>query len=281
MERVYESSIVEAEIVDGGTVNVETDNVTALTISRDVADRVLIDGDLLACRTAADGLLPDVYYQLTGDGWLVLDYETSRAFADNPDLNKRHGLQGPIDDAFMDSFVCVRGTGTPLNPAGHQWALAQLDQFTTEFDQWMRGKVRVLDDSAVDEQAIADNNLVLFGDPGSNALIAKVLPDLPIQWTADRISIGDRSWDTKNHSISLIYPNPLNPARYVVINSGHTFHDKDFRASNAWLFPRLGDLAVRSISTVTRSDAADTSPDVVWAANFNSSWLLDDRSARE
>jgi len=42
----------------------------------------------------------------------------------------------------------------------------------------------------------------------------------------------------------LIYPNPLNPRRYVVINSGHTFGDADFRGTNAWLYPRLGDYAV-------------------------------------
>jgi hypothetical protein len=42
----------------------------------------------------------------------------------------------------------------------------------------------------------------------------------------------------------LIDPNPLNPKRYVVINSGRTFGDADFRGTNAWLYPRLGDHAV-------------------------------------
>ena len=31
------------------------------------------------------------------------------------DLRKRHELQGPIDDAFMDAFVFVRPTGKPLS----------------------------------------------------------------------------------------------------------------------------------------------------------------------
>ena len=42
----------------------------------------------------------------------------------------------------------------------------------------------------------------------------------------------------------LIYPNPLNPKKYVVLNSGHTFHEAEFKGSNALLFPRLGDYAV-------------------------------------
>ena len=42
----------------------------------------------------------------------------------------------------------------------------------------------------------------------------------------------------------LIYPNPLNANRYVVLNSGHTFHAADYRGTNALLYPRLGDYAV-------------------------------------
>ena len=37
-------------------------------------------------------------------------------------VRKRHDLQGPIDDAFMDSFVFVKPTGTSPNPAFQRWA---------------------------------------------------------------------------------------------------------------------------------------------------------------
>jgi hypothetical protein len=42
----------------------------------------------------------------------------------------------------------------------------------------------------------------------------------------------------------LILPNPENPARYFVLNTGHTFHEADLKGTNALLFPRLGDFAV-------------------------------------
>ena len=42
----------------------------------------------------------------------------------------------------------------------------------------------------------------------------------------------------------VIAPNPLNRNRYVVLNSGHTFHEKDFQGTNALLFPRFGDFAM-------------------------------------
>ena len=39
---------------------------------------------------------------------------------DDGTLRKRHGLQGPIDDAFMDSFLMVRPTGTAAEREGRQ-----------------------------------------------------------------------------------------------------------------------------------------------------------------
>jgi hypothetical protein len=47
----------------------------------------------------------------------------------------------------------------------------------------------------------------------------------------------------------LITSNPLPGAgdRYVVLNSGYTFHEKEFAAYNYLLFPRLGDWAVMKI----------------------------------
>ena len=41
----------------------------------------------------------------------------------------------------------------------------------------------------------------------------------------------------------LIYPNPLNPKRYVVLNSGFTFREYDY-LNNARQVPKLPDFAV-------------------------------------
>ena len=40
-------------------------------------------------------------------------------------LRKKHGLQGPIDDAFMNGFVFVRPTGTPAVPGDRKWVEAE------------------------------------------------------------------------------------------------------------------------------------------------------------
>lgn len=270
----WQPAIVEAEVNSDGDVDITTQNVTAFRLFRDVAGDAVVDGSRLPCRGAAGGLLPDVYYQRTADGWEVLDYERSRRFMDNPGLNKRHNLQGPIDDAFMQPFVCVVGTGEPLQSGGHAWAMQELERFRRTWDQWMRGTVRVVRDDEVTDAMIRDHNLVLFGDPGSNEILGRCLPELPLQWAADVIRVGHQEWDASDHTVNLIYPNPFNPRRYVVVNTGFSVRNADFRASNSWLFPKLGDLAIRRIDRTPDSVVLDQWPDVVWASNFNSHWRI-------
>jgi hypothetical protein len=159
-------------------------------------------------------------------------------------LMKVHGLQGPVDDAFMGPFLCVRPTGDAWSPATQEYGRKTLDRLTTDFAKWMRGDPRVKDDRAVSPADIAGYNLILFGDPGSNSLIARIAGKLPIHWTKTEITVAGKKFGSTDHIPVLIYPNPLNPKRYVVINSGHTFGEKEFRGTNALLFPRLGDYAV-------------------------------------
>lgn len=40
-------------------------------------------------------------------------------------------------------------------------------------------------DTDVTDADILRCNLILFGDPGSNSLIARVLPKMPVHWTTD------------------------------------------------------------------------------------------------
>ena len=271
VEAVYKPSVVEAQENNDGDVEITTTNVNALRVGRDAGTDAIIDGTVLECRTAADGLLPDVFFVREDAGWRGLTYAESRSFSSNPDRLKRHGLQGPIDDAFMSSFICVRGTGTPWNENSQQWANWTLNRFSTEFSQWMRGDIRIVDDSEVDDEMMATSHLILFGDPDSNAVLKKIVGNLPLDWTNDRIRIGDREWTSADHGLSLIYPNPLHPSKYVVVNSGHTFHDKEFRSTNANLFPRLGDIGVQKFSSTTSGGYDEQT---VWADNFNARWKL-------
>jgi hypothetical protein len=224
LEKHYARADVDATRTDQG-IKIQTKNVARLSLTE--PSRVWIDGQQLS-----SGLT----FEKKKGKWKPAGHELT------------HGLQGPIDDAFMDAFLCVQPT----------------DRFAKEYAKWMRADLRVKDASAVTSDDIANNNLVLFGDPQSNKLIAKVAGKLPIRWSKGNIVVGNQKFSAAEHTLALIYPNPLNPKKYVVLNSGHTFGEKDFIGTNALLYPRLGDYAI-----IRRSDNK-----VVLAGLFDDDWKL-------
>ena len=161
---------------------------------------------------------------------------------------KRPGLQGPIDDAFMDSFLVVRPTGKAQSERLGAWSASQLAKATNDWRAQFRGDARVKDDSQVTDADIAAHNLVLFGDPQSNKLLARIADKLPLRWNAASVKVGGKTFSAATHAPILIFPNPLNPQRYVVLNSGFTFADAGL-GSNAQQTPKLPDYAVLDVTT--------------------------------
>jgi hypothetical protein len=148
----------------------------------------------------------------------------------------------------MDSFLIVRPTGRPLNEAVGGWLQDELAHATNEWRAQFRGDPRVKDDVAVSDKDIVTHHLILWGDPQSNQLLARIGRKLPLRWDAKQVRLGRMSFPSLNSVPLLIYPNPLNPARYVVLNSGFTFCEFG-SASNAQQTPKLPDFAVVDITT--------------------------------
>jgi hypothetical protein len=162
-------------------------------------------------------------------------------------LRKKPGLQGPIDDAFMDRFLMVRPTGKAINDKAEKWTTAEMAHATDHWRRQFRGIAPVKDDTKVTDDDIASSNLILWGDPRSNSILAKIADKLPIKWDEKSVTVGDKTYDAGQHVPVLIYPNPLNPEKYVVINSGFTFREYDY-LNNARQVPRLPDWAILDIS---------------------------------
>ena len=202
-------------------------------------------------------------FHLDGDEWKLGPTPDS-------ELRKKHNLQGPIDDAFMDSFVIVRPTGTAKHEAVEKWTTSELQHTVGQWRKQFRGDAVVKDDSAISEKDIASSNLILFGDPASNSLLAKIIDKLPIGWIDQSVRVGKRSFDAATHAPILIYPNPLNPERYVVLNSGFTYREFAY-LNNARQVPKLPDWAVIDL----RTPADSLWPGKVVAADFfDESWQL-------
>ena len=100
-------------------------------------------------------------------------------------LHKTHALQGPIDDAFLDPFLLVRPTGTPWNEAVNQQAMRAMARFDRLWGKYFRGHPFVKDDKDVTAADMEKYHVVLFGDPGSNRVMARMAAQLPVQWTRE------------------------------------------------------------------------------------------------
>ncbi len=238
LERHYERAEVRARRHEG-RLEVSTENVSRLFLAESGAiSALIVDGAPVEVPAARGDV---AYLAKRGGAWQYFA-TTEAARGDGP--VKRPGLQGPIDDAFLDGFF-VEG------PAGN----ARMERFAADYRKWLRAEMPT--------KALRDSDhRVLFGDPASNPAIAAIIGKLPLEWNGDQIRIGGRTYDAKTHVPALVYPDPLAPSRYVVINSGHTFSEAEFRGTNALLYPRLGDWAV------VRLDDGEA----VAAGYFNEQW---------
>ena len=269
LDRHWERAEVDAEIIDEGTIKIATRNVAALTLDmrgapipldRTHPPRIILD------RTELVGPPID------SDVWTASFTRQSGAWQKTtgtpPGLAKRHGLQGPIDDAFYSRFIFVRPTGKATNGLVDTWARAELDRAITEWRRVFRGDAIVKDDTAITDEDVGSANLILWGEPSSNAVLGKVLPQLPLRWSDREIALGTARLDATHHAPVLIYPNPLNPERYVVINSSFTFR-MGSRTTNSLQTPKLPDWALIDLKTPPN----DTAPGLVYDAGFFSeSW---------
>ncbi len=80
-----------------------------------------------------------------------------------------------------------------------------------EWRREFRGEAQVRKDSEVSDADIAANNLVLWGDPSSNRILARIADKLPVKWTASGIVVGKDRFSPETHAAILIYPNPAEP----------------------------------------------------------------------
>ncbi len=265
LEKHWERAHLEADVAADGLLKVKTKNISAFSVPGKFM-KIEADGEPLI--PPAAGASAKVLLFKQGGKWKVAT--PAEWLALNQTSSKRPGRQGPIDDAFMDSFIMVRPTGQPLNEKSGAWIAAELARATKGWRAQFRGDARVKDDIDVTEKDIAESNLVLWGDPSSNRLLAKIADKLPIHWDAQNVRVGTKTFSATQHVPVLIYPNPLNQKRYVVVNSGFTFSAFG-HASNAQQTPKLPDYAVLDMDVPV---SARGTSGVVEAGFFGERWEL-------
>jgi len=258
LDKHYERADVDAQRSGGGAAyEIKTRNVSRLVLNEtEHAREIKIDGQTLKVKAA-----PEITLQKTAAAWKVDKNGLQSG------LHKTHALQGPIDDAFLDPFLLVRPTGTPWNDAVNQQALRSMTRFDRLWAKYFRGHPFVKDAKDVTDADMAKYHVVLFGDPGSNRVMARLLAKLPVKWTKDTVSLGSQTFPANESFPALIYPNPANPSKYVVLNTGLTIVDREYNGDYG--LPQWGDYAIVKVKEGSEV------PDLVVAGLFDENWQLE------
>ena len=186
-------------------------------------------------------------------------------------LRKEPGLQGPIDDVWLEPFLVVTPSRPSAHPQVERWVQFELSHFKDRWRRLFRGQVREKRDTEVTPDGSPELSLDCVGRSkpptsclhGCNATCRSNGPN----WQS---ASADQAYPAVNHLPVMIYPNPLNPRRYVVINSGMTFREGHDR-TNSLQNPKLPDWAVINLDQLP--DAF--SPGKVLAAGFfDEQWRL-------
>lgn len=267
----WEKAQVEGRIEAGyARIRLNTKNVTSLAIDFgpgespfDAAPEVVIDDETIAGPNVRSDRSWSAAFHRSESGW-----KSGAPVSDS--LVKKPGLQGPIDDAFLDAFLFVLPSGQASSPKVEAWTKAEAERARVQWRQHFRGIAPTKLDREVTDEDIRTKNLILWGDAKSNAVIARIADRLPIQANDGKLQAGGQTFDAAEHAPILIFPNPENRGRYVVINSGFTFREYA-HLNNARQIPKLPDWAIVDLNTP---------PNALWPGKivaadfFDESWRI-------
>jgi predicted peptidase len=267
MDKEWERADVDAEFTPTGIV-AKTKNVSRISF---VLPEGVLGSAYTAGKTPNKVTLDGATFDLTN---AYSSFSKGRdgawakriALRDNIPLAKYPDLCGPIDHALMSSFVFVRPTGKPLNDKVGKWANDELGHAIEFWRKTYRGDAPVKDDSAITQDDIKNSNLILWGDPSSNKVLAAIIAKLPVQWSAMQLAFGGKTYDAAHTAPMMIFPNPLNPSKYVVLNSGVTFREQAL-LNNADQTPKLPDWAIVDLNTP---------PDAKWPGKIEAAGFFDE-----
>lgn len=272
LDEHWRDTRIDAAFANEGDLTITTRNVAALRLHDRWRDRpqakVVIDGQTLdqPLSAAKDAILvkEDGQWRWTGSDGVSPRREKAA------ELVKRPGLQGPIDDVFLAPFLVVAPEGVSPHPQVQRWVEFESAHFRERWRSVFRGELRWKSADEVTPEDFQQYHVIFWGDPHSNRWIRRIHEKLPVRWNGAQVQVGDQAYDAAAHVPALIYPNPLHPEKYVVLNSGPTFRE-DHDRTNSLQNPKLPDWAVIDLTQPPTGSAPGR---IAAAGFFNETWRL-------
>ena len=199
---------VDAEVVDRNVIRLDTENVLDLALSPSAA---LVDPakpvTVVWNGSAQEMRLQNGELRLTDTGYKPVS------------LHKNNRLPGSTADFTVTPFAIVTGT-VSKDPEMAALCRKKAEAFIATWRDWQKQQPRVFQDTEMKDADMAKYSLLLVGGPDANRVTAQLAARLPLQIAADRATIDGKGFPAKDAAVQMIYPNPLNPERYVWIVAG-------------------------------------------------------------
>ncbi|MGH2350804.1 MAG: hypothetical protein ACRDJN_04235, partial [Chloroflexota bacterium] len=164
--------------------------------------------------------------------WLTDAGTWQLAEPDAPAGEKRPGVSGPFGDLFRRGVILVTGTtGSAEERFFLDWCARDAASF---FRTWNGGVHRggIAGESWFDFPIMTDaeylasgdqtRNLVAFGTPRTNALLATLAGGIGLEVGPRTIRLGGREWGGRDVAIIAVLPHPDGSDRYVAVHGGVT-----------------------------------------------------------
>ena len=264
-ERYSEPARLQARL-NGNTIGISSTNVRALTL--------FLSSNLLDMSSSV---------RVVQNGQLVYagkpEAEVRVGSPVTSGLHKEHGLSGPLSDIFYEPFLVVYGT----QGDDKQEIDAARKEAEATRTKGLRGvrfyAVPLKSDREVTAADIEKFHLLLVGTPTSNLILSRIQNQLPIRVEGGALVAGDRRFVGEDIGYRLIYPNPLNPRKYVVVCAAVTYKGLEGLATIP--SPNFGWNArvTEPDAVVTDHRANGLYPRYVAALMFDNHWQLEGRGA--
>lgn len=136
-------------------------------------------------------------------------------------LRKQKGLEGPVSDVFLDSFIIVKGTGDCPRQQ-REVEEREIRHFCGEWERRYGAVPRVKADQEIGPDDMRTSHLVIFGGPQGNSFYQSIAAQLPIRVDPEKGTVTCPNGKYKGGDVGAIfcYPNPANPRKLVAVFSG-------------------------------------------------------------
>jgi len=215
-EDPLEFMLVEAEVVGPNLIRLDSRNVLEVTLSPSI--------NLVNPEIPVDVVWNGINHRVDlSDGQTTLASESYRPGR----LSKSPALPGSLADFINTPFAIVVGT-ISKDPEMVEICRQKGEAATEFWKHWQNQPPRLFEDTELATEDAAAYSLLLIGGPEANLLTAGMIGKLPLRIDGDEIAVDGRTFQAPGAVIQLIYPSPLNPARYVLVTAAATAEGMSF-----------------------------------------------------